>query len=298
MVSQPENPISPDAQVVCVTGMHRAGTSVTSKLLNVLGVYLGPQRELIEARGENNPKGFYENRAFVRLNAELLQSAGGIWKQPPSLPPGWERDPALEHVRERAAAMLESTFGGAPLWGWKDPRSALTLPFWQTLLPNMRYVVCVRNPLDVAASLARRNQIPRAQAYDVWLRYLVASIIHTAGKPRMFVFFEDYFEDWRPQVARLAEFIGHPERARRPDVAGLVSDWLEADLWHHRSEPLDALRDPGLPVQLKSLYFATTRAVRGGDEMLDAYARAVEAAEAWNTEPLRIRPPEWAPQPG
>ena len=113
-------------------------------------------------RGENNPKGFFENRAFVRFNAELLQSAGGIWKDPPSLPPGWEADPRLDPVRERAREMLESTFGDAPLWGWKDPRSALTLPFWQALLPDMRYVVCVRNPLDVAASLEHRNQLPPA----------------------------------------------------------------------------------------------------------------------------------------
>ena len=122
-------------------------------------------------------------------------------------------------MRERAAEMLRSTFGDAPLWGWKDPRSSLTLPFWQALLPDMSYVVCVRNPLDVAASLERRNQLSRAEGFDVWLRYLAGALVHTAGRPRMFMFFEDYFADWRPQVARLAEFIGDPGRAALPEVA-------------------------------------------------------------------------------
>jgi hypothetical protein len=41
------------------------------------------------------------------------------------------------------------------LWGWKDPATCLTLAFWQTLLPHMRYVICIRNPLDVAISMER-----------------------------------------------------------------------------------------------------------------------------------------------
>lgn len=286
-------------QAICVTGMHRAGTSVTSKLLNVLGVYLGPEDDLLGPRGENNPKGFFENRRFVRFNAELLQSAGGIWKHPPSLPPGWEADPALEHVRERARAMIETTFGGVPLWGWKDPRSALTLPFWQALIPGMRYVLCVRNPLDVAASLERRNQLTRSQGYEVWLRYLAEAVVHTAGRPRMFVHFEDYFDDWRPQVERLAGFIRHPERAGQPQVAGLATEWLDGGLWHHRSRPLDAIGDPRVPADAKALYLAVARCPASGeDELLDALARSIGAERGWNTTPLVVRPPEWAPRPG
>ena len=277
------------SQVICVTGMHRSGTSVTSKLLNLLGVSLGPEEELLGPRGDNNPKGFFENRSFVRLNAELLQATGGIWKEPPSLPPGWERDARLDPVRRRAKRMLESTFADAPLWGWKDPRSALTLPFWQELLPGMRYVICVRNPLDVAASLERRNQVPRTQGCDLWLRYLAAAIVHTAGQPRMFMFFEDYFDDWRPQVARLAQFIGHAERAADPEVAERVADWLEGDLWHHRSEPIDAQRDPGVPVEVKSLYLATVRDAGTADEMLDTCARGIEEAADWNSRPLTVQ---------
>ena len=34
----------------------------------------------------------------------------------------------------------------APVWGWKDPRTCLTLPFWQDVIGSIRYVICIRNP--------------------------------------------------------------------------------------------------------------------------------------------------------
>jgi hypothetical protein len=133
----------------------------------------------------------------------------------------------------------------------------------------------------------------------VWLRYLAEAIVHTAGRPRMLMFFEDYFEDWRAQVERLAGFIGHPERAGQPQVAGLATTWLDPGLWHHRSRPLDAIADAGVPIEVKSLYLAARRSSPGGnDELLDALARTIETEQGWNSRPLIVRPPKWASQPG
>ena len=33
--------------IVCILGMHRSGTSLVSRVLNVLGVYLGPEEHLM-----------------------------------------------------------------------------------------------------------------------------------------------------------------------------------------------------------------------------------------------------------
>src|SRR4029453_6557845 len=103
------------------------------------------------------------------------------------------------------------TFDGVDLWGWKDPRTCLLVPFWQTVVPGMHYVICIRNPVDVAQSLERRNELTLVQGLALWLRSVVDSIAAPTGKPRMFVFYEDYFEDWHQPVARLAEFIRRPD---------------------------------------------------------------------------------------
>jgi len=56
-----------------------------------------------------------------------------------------------------ARALVADLLPSTP-WAWKDPRLCLTLPFWLEVLdarPAM--VVCLRNPLEIAASLAERN---------------------------------------------------------------------------------------------------------------------------------------------
>ena len=94
---------------------------------------------------------------WLRLTAVEGFRLGGTWSEPPVLGAGWETDTALGDLRQRARAVIHQDFGAAPLWSWKNPRTCLTLPFWQRLLPSMRYVICLRNPIDVARSLRRRN---------------------------------------------------------------------------------------------------------------------------------------------
>jgi hypothetical protein len=43
-------------------------------------------------------------------------------------------------------------------WGWKDPRNSITLPVWLKLFPDARVIHIVRNGVDVAESLYRRQQ--------------------------------------------------------------------------------------------------------------------------------------------
>jgi hypothetical protein len=54
--------------------------------------------------------------------------------------------------------LLIERFDSASVWGWKDPRNCLTLPFWRKLLPELNVLVIVRNPLEVAYSLRNRNE--------------------------------------------------------------------------------------------------------------------------------------------
>lgn len=248
-------------QIVCVLGMHRSGTSATTRVLNLLGVYVGPDEVLVRAN-PNNPKGAYEHRELMLLNQAVFRVVGGIWKEPPSLSEGWEWNPELEPLREKAREVIGETFDGVGLWGWKDPRTCLVLPFWQTVLPDMQYVICIRNPVDVAQSLEKRNSLTLGHGFELWLRYVVDSIVSTAGRRRMFVFYEDYFEDWEGPVGRLADFISRPEEASSEAVRKSIEDWLELGLRHHRNDMTDAVGHPELSPQAKSLYLLIHLAFR------------------------------------
>ena len=78
----------------------------------------------------------------------------------------------IDDVRQRAQALIQDQFAEAQMWGWKDPRTCLTLPFWQQLLPNMRYIICLRNPVDVARSLEQRDSLSAEESSNLWLAYV------------------------------------------------------------------------------------------------------------------------------
>ena len=244
-----------EPRVVCVLGMHRAGTSAIARVLNLLGVDLGPADQLMPAV-PSNPRGHWEQWAIVRLNEEILERFGGSWNRPPVLPDGWEAAPILEDMRFRARALVKSTFGDAPLWGWKDPRTCLTLPFWRRLLPPMRYVICLRNVVDVAHSLETRDGMTLEEAARLWRTYTSAALAHTAGHARLVIFYEDLMADWGRQARRLAEFLEVPERLEQPEVLSRIEAEVDPTLRHHSTSLAEVLEDPKLPVDAKALYAA------------------------------------------
>jgi hypothetical protein len=141
-------------RAICIAGAHRSGTSMVTRLLHCCDLELGPESELMPAQADN-PEGFWEHLGFVALNNELLSELGGAW----DLPPRADEDfmsPGLDPLRLKARLLIEK-FNSARVWGWKDPRNSLTLPFWQQLLPGLKSVVVVRNPLEVAHSMWERN---------------------------------------------------------------------------------------------------------------------------------------------
>jgi hypothetical protein len=244
---------------ICVLGPGRSGTSLTVRLLGLGGVYLGDDGELLTASGiPANPKGFWEHRAMARINQRVLKALGGSWSEPPPLPPGWEQSNDLAGEREDARGLLERTFGGHDLWGWKDARNSLTLPFWQNLLPaeryDVRYVICLRNPLDVIDSLKPPRPQSRRETGALWLTYVASALVNTAGRPRILVPYEDYFRDWRGTVERLLGFAGCPMPTAGSEVEARMREFTDAGLWRHRTGAEAVMRDPDIPEPAHALH--------------------------------------------
>jgi GT2 family glycosyltransferase len=230
---------------IAVLGSLRSGTSLVAGLLELLGVNLGPPGQMQEPSGAT-PTGFREHRNVIQLNEEILSRFGGAWHHPPELQDRWEEDPGLDDLRGRALDLI-GALGNRGQWGWKDPRTCLTLPFWQSLVPSLACVVCLRHPLDAARSLAfhasaqRNLAAPLDDALDLWLRYTHDVLRHTEGKARAIVFPDDLVYDWHAELPRLARFVG---TVAEPDVEADVATFVDSALWHHRNVDveLDAQR--------------------------------------------------------
>jgi hypothetical protein len=181
--------------------MHRSGTSAVARALGLLGAELG--RDLLPAR-EDNVKGFWENAAFVRLHEQLLARLGLRWHDVAAPPPGWYAGPDATGFRRALAAELDAQVGTAPLAAVKDPRMSLFVPLWREVLAatgrRASALIVLRDPREVAASLARRDGFPAAKSQLLWLHNVIEAERSTRGLPRVFVGYDAFLADWRGSV--------------------------------------------------------------------------------------------------
>ncbi|CAN5317808.1 hypothetical protein BH20ACT9_BH20ACT9_14880 [soil metagenome] len=223
-------------RVVCVTGMHRSGTSLVARVVNLLGVDFGGERHRM-APSDANQRGYWEPRPIVALNDDLLRTLGGSWREPPALVDGWERDVRLDGHRAHARRVVRRVLGDGPgLVGWKDPRTSLLLPFWRTVTPVWRTIVVVRDPDEVVASLQARDGLSAEHAARLWLRYTTAA--WRADPDRRLLAYEHFFDDHVTAVHRLTTALGLPpaEDATRARIA----EFFDARLRTHTRPRTDA----------------------------------------------------------
>ena len=233
---------------ICIIGMHRSGTSIITGLLHAHGLRIG-SKDCLLGPHESNPTGHFEHKGFLEINEALLARLGGAWDKPVRLPRDWVANAHFADLAKKASSLVAGLASSSP-WGWKEPRTTLLLPFWQTFVPDLRYVVCIRNPVEVAQSLARRNGFAMPHAVDLWLRYMRAALAHTRGRPRIFTFYGDYFGNASREIARLARFCG-----LSPGTSSMLPELLTAKFRHHDCREYELFVHPEIPLAVKLIYY-------------------------------------------
>jgi hypothetical protein len=147
---------------ICVLGMHRSGTSCLTGIMQNFGVELG------EVFTENlyNKRGNRENGRIVVLNDAVLATNQGSWDNP-VIVSRWTPEQAGE--RDRIVRELQSK--PAMHWGFKDPRTLFTLPFWLDAIDTPLLIGTFRHPRHVALSLHHRDRTPLTTGLKLWYRY-------------------------------------------------------------------------------------------------------------------------------
>lgn len=239
------------SEAIFVLGMHRSGTSFVAGLLKIMGVDFGPDRDLMPP-SQYNQKGFFEHIVLNGVNVELMNKFGGEWYAPPEFPPGWEDSVALDTIRKRAQGTIEESFGNSKLWGFKDPRTCVTMPFWRKVVQcPIRVVVVARNPIDSARSVERMQRILASEASNLWLRHMVGAFLGSRGLPRHVVFYEDLMGDFDNEMHRLALFVKTP---LSPDLLAQAKVFPDEGLWNFRSSTDDVIAGIGVSPKARKAY--------------------------------------------
>ena len=195
-----------------------------------------------------NPTGYYEHLGLVEVNDAILAAFGGTWDAPPVLPAGFEAQNRLAPLRQRAAEIM-ADLGGRP-WGFKDPRACLTIPFWRALQNDLHFVVCLRNPLEVARSLARRDDISEQRALHLWFVHYGAVLAATSAAERVVVDYDALCAD--PLEAAAALLAKVPARLAEMDGEA-VQAIVRQRLRHHRASAED-LTQAAVPADILEIY--------------------------------------------
>jgi hypothetical protein len=230
----------PTSRAVVVLGMHRSGTSAVARGLAALGVYLGD--DFLDAQPEN-PTGYWEDRHVVALDDRVLKGFGLRWDSVERIARAEFARGRFRKLRREAGRYCERTFTAHAVWGFKDPRVVRVLPFWQRVLRDCDaqdcYVIAIRNPRSVAASLFARQAMPADDAYRLWLANVVPFLGDAFDRPFVVVDYDVLMRDARVQLERIAQALGLP--ADSGEVERFAAEFLDAGLRHASFEPQNAM---------------------------------------------------------
>jgi len=217
-----------------VLGMHRSGTSAFAGLLGLCGASM-PQN-LIPAN-PRNPKGFFESEPLYLLHDELFAAANTSWQDLSPFPSRFMQSREAAAWETRVRETVVSEFGDSPFFALKDPRLCRLVPLWQRVLASMsvepRYLLVVRDPLEIARSLHDSAGVPEASGLLLWLEYFLACERDTRGHPRSFVSYDDLLANWRAVLSRVEQdlAVGFPRHSRRSDAE--IDAFLSRAHRHH-----------------------------------------------------------------
>lgn len=239
--------------IVVILGMHRSGTSVASRSLKVFGMNHGDNLYLT---GADNAKGHWEDQDLMDLNERILGSIHQVWHSLRPIPPeAWECL-ASGDLMDAAKRLLEQRLSVNSNYGCKDPRMTLLLPFWDRVFSRMgldvKYVLCLRAPVDVACSLNARDGFSLSRGICLWIGYMMTAIEVLSSQSRRFavVSYDAMLVDPPAQLARLSRFLGLP--IIEDEFRAFVGEFIDSSLRHH-SNSLGG-REVSVPALARDIY--------------------------------------------
>jgi len=174
---------------ILVLGMHRSGTSAIAGLLNMLGVYYAPADQIMPA-DEGNEKGYWERLDVYRTNQNVYWDLGLEWDRVSHFKLRCLTEKSHQIFNTHSNKIIQEMDRYRP-WMLKDPRLCLLLPLWR---PNLTCPICVcvyRDPMQIAHSLKKRNNLSLQVGLALWEKYTLQFLKDSTEIKRIAINYED-----------------------------------------------------------------------------------------------------------
>ncbi|ASV84520.1 sulfotransferase family protein [Ochrobactrum quorumnocens] len=245
---------------IIVLGMHRSGTSVLTRIINILGAAL-PVNCL--GANESNATGHWEPRSLIWLHEQMLQESGSQWDDWRSfeftrMPPDRQA-----HFTYEISRLLREEYETAPIFVLKEPRISRFVPLYIAAFKmwgvEPKFVLTNRNPLEVAASLHVRDKITRGYALLIWLRHELDAERATRGHSRTFVSYEGMLDDKWPIIEKIVKLVEDTAFVLTEGSDNEIDEFLSPRYRHHQMAIEDLESEVPVLNWVKEAYFAFKR---------------------------------------
>lgn len=227
-------------KTIVIFGSGRTGTSMISKMLHYSGVCMG--RDPNWAHDNSKPyypkygliprNQYYEDKAFAKLNIEILTMARGgyspHWSQIQNIP--IEKLRVVGHsidYQKRIQKLVKKRNEEDNIWGWKDPRALIMTEFYLPHIINPYLIVTHRNLYAIAQSNLNRDNIRIEENIFTTLYYYTQgmTLLKRGDWPRIHLSYEKFITD-ETEWSRLCDHIGIPCNME------LYQDFIRQSLQH------------------------------------------------------------------
>ena len=241
---------------ICVLGAHRSGTSTITRGLNLFGAYLGEDEDLMPPMPDN-PEGFWERMDIYYLHDRILSVMGRDWTTSLPLPENWHTADEIRTCKDELIKLVTRNFSTRPLWVWKDPRTCLLMPLWKDVLSDLdiglKVIFVVRNPLDVARSLEKRNGFPLHKGLGMWFTHSLVALKSVEDLETIFMSYDRFITNWETELKKCAATLAIEWPADEAELRTKMSSFVRHDLRHSVSG-LDELQTAKVPAPIIRLY--------------------------------------------
>lgn len=238
-------------QVYVVLGMARSGTSAIARGLQALGIDLGDK--LTPASERWNAKGFFEDNDIVyKVNRGVLYAIDHPWMSVDIYQDWQKHEEKLQPLQRLAVSLLQSRLAQADYWGFKDPRTAKLLPFWQSVFRETgvqdHYVIALRNPLASANSYRSLSGCDLEEALLLWLTHMIPAVEGTMGKKRLVVSYDLLLQDPHLQMNRIKIGLELPDLADSAEIDLYANKFLDKKLHRFNNSDSELVNEPAVAV--------------------------------------------------
>lgn len=272
-----------------VLGMHRCGTSALAGVLSFLGFQAG--KTLLPAT-RFNERGYFEDSVLVQQHDALLKSLGYAWYDERPFPVDWQKGKEAAEAKTALTGQLQAEYDLEQPCVIKDPRMCRLLPLWKDIFAELGivpgYILSVRDPIEVAESLMRRDGLPANRVALLYAAHVLEAERETRGLPRVVVEYGSLLKDWQKVVRSIEAGLGICLPPIGETHTSSVESFLSPDLKH--CSGVQALREASSPEAVRAL----VSSIAGGDRHDEGEAgsacprRAKGLGQSFADTPMRI----------